>query len=85
MKQHNIYCINGRGDESKILIANNVLTSSFTNSSGGTFYYFVSIPDWLSFKNSSLYEDKDLAYCLAEGLVPGQCELVGGAFIIETI
>lgn len=82
MKPKDIYCISGG---SKALIANNVLATSFTDSSGGTFHYYVSISDWLSFKSSSKYEDEDLAYCLASGLVSGQCELVGGVFIIETI
>lgn len=89
MKKQNIYIVTGGGDDKTAkmyLVAANVLTSSFTDSSGGTFHYFVSVADWLSFKSSSQYQkDTDLAYCLASGMVPGQRELIGGAFIIETI
>lgn len=85
MKQ-NIYCIiGGSQGQSKVLVASDVLASSYTDAPGAVHYYYVSLHDWLSFKSQSQYADKNLSHCLASGIVPGQCELVGGPFIIESV
>lgn len=80
MKKQNIYYITTDGD--KVLIAENILATTFISSNGTILNYYVSIENWEKFKCTTNYTDRDLAYCLASEMVPGQIAPFGN-FLVE--
>lgn len=82
MKKQNIYYITTEG--TKVLVAENVLATTFTTSNGAVFNYYVSVEDWENFKRHSTYTDSDIAYCLSCEMVPGQIAPFGN-FLVETV